>query len=113
MPASTAIGVAQKDGSVLATRAHDGSSDIAAMLDGHYADALKATMLVSLGTLHGIGPTPRQCLRDPTGAEPDLVDQVAFERLCGMTGRFHLFEHGAWTHWSSETVAGALFRFAE
>lgn len=116
MSTRAVIGVVQDDGRILAARvAYDGDDVLADKLKAHYASRLQATMLVSLGDILIVGPTPAQCELSPHHGEAELVDPEAFEgmRNCN-THNFHLFDaSGEWIHWEDDEIAGLSFLFDE
>jgi hypothetical protein len=101
------IGIVQPDGRVLCASIAD-DAGVAETLALDYATPTRATMLASLGSIAGLGPTPAQCALGPEPEPVMLPDETAFQAQ-RPEGGFHLFVDGAWTSWSMERVTGASF----
>lgn len=106
MKRNAIIGVVQDNGRILTARVRD-TMDLKDRLTRSYASRLRATMLVTLGDIVEVGPTPGT---STLGADPEPVmvaDACAFEALheSGAT-RFHLFDSGSWVHWADEDATG-------
>lgn len=107
---TTFIGVRQADGRVLSAVVEDDACG--PVLARSYATALRATMLVSLGHIVRVGPTPRQCDIVPYVEAVLSVDEAVFQAR-SRHGRFHLFSNGTWESWSIEPLPDAAYVLEE
>jgi hypothetical protein len=111
MKTAAIIGVVQDDGRILAARvAQGGGRQLRRTLSRNYNSRLKATMLVSLGSLVTVGATPTRSVIADDQTDPALVDPCGFEIMRGTASNVHLFDGMTWDHWSdtAETVSSIM-----
>lgn len=106
MKTRSVIGVVQDDGRILAARVKDGRG-LQERLDTSYATRLRATMLVGLGVIGAVGPTPATSAVPSAKPDAEIITPCAFEQMGGTTCcSRHLFGlDGRWAHWSEERNA--------
>ena len=106
MKTRSVIGVVQDDGRILAARVADGRN-LGGRLERSYATRLRATMLVGLGAIGVVGPTPATSAVPDAKSDAELVDPCGFEAIGGAaTTTRHVYgRDGRWTHWSEERSA--------